>query len=436
MTWLTVRLRPLERSLDRTAPVQAPWAALAIGTNIAIRAVVVVLTLSSLWARPVMDSDVRRFSALSVAAGTPYADHDVEYAPVELGVIRLIGSSDTRATATRLVIVCFLLDLLAFAGMWSGWGRRTAISYLWLGVPLLVLMYLRLWYLPVAVSVWAFALMRKRRPNVAGVVAALAVFAKLWPIALAPAFFAETRRRSFAFVLAGVAGGIGWLLLGGIDGVRQVLTFRSATGWEIESTVGSIVWLFGGGEPRLEAGAVRVGSSEGLTWLPAVVLVVLLGAIWWKALRSGRGDLDLLGVPSLVAVCALLACSPVFSLQYAGWLTPWAAIAGRDQRRIPIASAWAIVVLTAGVTVALWQHADSLGELGAVMLLARNGVCLFLPLWFLARGERRWPMPRAIASSSAVSPPDYGTRQDAPARATECEGPPSSAGWRRSANYN
>jgi hypothetical protein len=381
----TLGLRPLERSLDRTAPVQAPWAALAIGTNIAIRAVVVIVTLSSLWSGPVTDSDVRRFSALSVAAGTPYRDHAVEYAPVELGVIRLIGSSDIRATATRLVIVCFLLDLLAFAGMWSGWGRRTAITYLWLGVPLLVLMYLRLWYLPVALSVWAFALMRKRRPNGAGVVAALAVFAKLWPIAVAPAFFAETRRRSLAFVLAGVAGGLGWLLLGGIGGVRQVLTFRSATGWEIESTVGSIVWLFGGGEPRFEAGAFRVGSSEGLTWVPAVVLVVLLGAVWWKALRS-QGE-DLLGTPSLVAVCALLACSPVFSLQYAGWLTPWAAIAGRDSRRIPIAAAWTIVMLTAGVTVALWHYADSMWELGVGMLLVRNGVCLFLPVWFLTRWQ-------------------------------------------------
>jgi hypothetical protein len=380
----TVGLRPLERPLDQTAPVRAPWAALAIGTNIAIRAVVVIVTLSSLWSGPVTDSDVRRFSALSIAAGTPYRDHAVEYAPVELGVIRLIGSGDIRATATRLVIVCFLLDLLAFAGMWSGWGRRTAINYLWLGVPLLVLTYLRLWYLPVALSVWAFALMRKRRPNVAGVVAALAVFAKLWPIALAPAFFAETRRRSLAFVLAGVAGGIGWLLLGGIGGVRQVLTFRSATGWEIESTVGVLVWLFGG-EPRWEEGAVRVGSSAGLTWVPAVVLVVLLAAVWWKALRSPREDL--LGVPSLVAVCALLACSPVFSLQYAGWLTPWAAIASRDARRIPIASAWTILVLTAGVSVALFQYASTLEGLGAAMLLARNGVCLFLPVWFLTRRQ-------------------------------------------------
>jgi hypothetical protein len=385
MEWFTVRSRPLERLLDRTARVRASRDALAIGANIAIRAVVVVVTLGSLWARPIIDSDVHRFSALSVAAGTPYRDHAVEYAPVELGVIRVIGSSDLRATAVRLMVVCFLLDLLAFAGMWSGWGRRIAITYLWLGVPLLIFRYLRLWYLPVALSVWAFVLLRKRRPNVAGVVGALALFAKLWPLALAPAFLAEARRRSFAFVLAGVVGGFGWLLLGGIGGVRQVLTFRSATGWEIESTVGSLVWLVGGGEPRWEAGALRVGSSEGLTWLPAVVLVVLLGAIWWKALRS-RGE-DLLGVPSLVAVCALLACSPVFSLQYAGWLTPWAAIASRDARRIPIAAAWTIVVLTAGVAVALFQYGDSLAGLGEAMLLARNGVCLFLPVWFLTRSK-------------------------------------------------
>ena len=384
MDWLTVRCRPLEGSPDRTAPARASWDALAIGANIAIRVVIVVVTLSSLWARPLIDSDVQRFSALSVAAGTPYRDYPVEYAPVELGVIRVIGSSDARATAARLIVVCFLLDLLAFAGMWSGWGRRIAITYLWLGVPLLILRYLRLWYLPVALSVWAFALLRKGRPNLAGVAAALAMFAKLWPFALVPAFLAEARRRSLAFVLAGVVGAVGWLLLGGIGGIRQVLTFRSATGWEIESTVGVLVWLFGGGEPRWEAGAVRVGSSAGLTWVPAVVLVILLGAIWWKALRSRE---DLLGVPSLVAVCALLACSPVLSLQYVGWLTPWAAIASRDSSRTPIAAAWTIVVLTAGVTVALFQYADSLEGLGAAMLLVRNGLCLFLPVWFLARAR-------------------------------------------------
>jgi hypothetical protein len=304
--------------------------------------------------------------------------------------------------------VCFLLDLLAFAGMWSGWGRRSAIAYLWLGVPLLVLGYLRLWYLPVALTVWAFVLVRKGRPNVGGFAAALAVFAKLWPLALVPAFLAEARRRSLAFVLAVVVGGIGWLLLGGIGGVRQVLTFRSATGWEIESTVGVLVWLFGGGEPRWEAGAVRVGSSEGLTWVPAVVLVILLGAIWWKAFRSPREDL--LGIPSLVAVCALLACSPVFSLQYAGWLTPWAAIAGREQRRVPIVAAWAIVVLTAGVGIALYQYADSLQGLGAAMLLARNGLCLFLPVWFIASREYREAGARVGASSAIRSHREAGNR--------------------------
>lgn len=162
---MTVRFRTRERSADRTPPVRTPSDTLAIGANIAIRAAVVVVVLFSFSTRPVMDSDVQRFSALSVAAGTPYRDHVVEYAPVELGVIRLIGSGDARATATRLVVVCFFLDQLAFAGMWSGWGRRIAITYLWLGVPLLVLRYLRLWYLPVALAVWAFALVRKGRPT-------------------------------------------------------------------------------------------------------------------------------------------------------------------------------------------------------------------------------------------------------------------------------
>jgi hypothetical protein len=46
--------------------------------NIAIRAVLVIVVLFSLWTRPVMDSDVRRFSALSVEAGTPYRDHAVD----------------------------------------------------------------------------------------------------------------------------------------------------------------------------------------------------------------------------------------------------------------------------------------------------------------------------------------------------------------------
>jgi hypothetical protein len=383
---MAVRFGILERSVHRAAQVRVSTDALAIGSNIAIRAALVVVILISVWTRPVADVDAQRFSALSSERGTPYRDYAVEYAPVELGFIRLIGSDDVRATATRLVVACFLLDLLAFAGLWRGWGRRIAIAYLLLGLPLLVLGYLRLWYLPVALAVWAFALLRKRRPGVAGVVGALALFAKVWPVALAPALLAETRRRAFPFVVASLVGGIGWLVLGGVGGVLQVMTFRSATGWEIESTVGTLVWLFGGGEPRWENGAVRVGSSQGLTWVTGVLLVVLLGAVWWKALRSKEEDLQ--GVPSLVAMCALLACSPIFSLQYAGWLTPWAAIASRDPRRIPIASASAIIVLTAGVSMTLFQYGEE--SLSAVMLLARNGLCVLVPVWFLfSRGHGR-----------------------------------------------
>ena len=94
---LTVGSRPLRRSLDRAA--RAPSAALAIGRHRhwSPRG---HRHLSSLWAGPFFNADVQRFSALSVEPALPYQDHAVDHAPVELGVIRMIGSSDTRATAT------------------------------------------------------------------------------------------------------------------------------------------------------------------------------------------------------------------------------------------------------------------------------------------------------------------------------------------------
>jgi hypothetical protein len=73
---------------------------------------------------------------------------------------------------------------------------------------------------------------------------------------------------------------------------------------------------------------------------------------------------------------------------------PWAAIASRDSRRIPIASASAIVVLTAGVSIALFQYPDDLEPFGALMLLARNGLCVLVPVWFLFSRGHRTPHPK------------------------------------------
>ena len=52
----------------------------------------------------------------------------------------------------------------------------------------------------------------------------------------------------------------GWFLIGGADAFRQVGTFRGATGWELESTVGVVVWALTG-EHRFEAGANRTGHG-------------------------------------------------------------------------------------------------------------------------------------------------------------------------------
>jgi hypothetical protein len=60
-------------------------------------------------------------------------------------------------------------------------------------------------------------------------------------------------------LLAAMAGGLvvlgGWLLVAGTTGLYQVLTFRGARGWEIESTVGAVWMLIDQSTMRIEAGA-------------------------------------------------------------------------------------------------------------------------------------------------------------------------------------
>ena len=58
-------------------------------------------------------------------------------------------------------------------------------------------------------------------------------------------------------------------------------------------------------------------------------------------------------------------------------------------------------MLTAGVSIALLQYADSLEGRGAAMLLARNGLCHFLPVWFLARGR---PAVAAVSIRERLRP--------------------------------
>jgi hypothetical protein len=160
---------------------------------------------------------------------------------------------------------------------------------------------------------------------------------------------------------------------------------RGAPGWQIESTVGILVWIFTGGPITFVLNADRVGAATqteklalGLAAIGAVTLV------WWLAARQ-RGR-DPHGGAALSAVASLLIFSPVFSLQYVAWLLPWAAIAHQDEPAGPARLLAPIVVLST-VLNAFYTYGGSLGVFQAVAL-SRDAFCIALVAWWMVLARR------------------------------------------------
>jgi hypothetical protein len=337
------------------------------------------------------DPDVARFVQIAHAGGLPYREFPVEYAPVEYLLIRLVARAAATSAVIRIVALSLVCDLGTAAILARGWGRAAAARYLFFGLPLVWLLYLRLDLATVLLAVAGLSLARRRQAG-GGVVLALGAAAKLWPGALAPAFLVEGRRRAFAaFVATAAIVALAWLGVGGTAGFRQVATFRGATGWGAESTVGAIVWVATGGPLRLEQGTTRVGEVPDLARAAlALALAVILVAIWWRA-RGRTGAVE--AGASLAAVASVIALSPLFSLQYAGWLLPWAAIAAGEDGgdRGEAALGFAVAVLT-GVLSFLYAGGRTPPTAIVaiqVLLLVRNACCLAIPLVWLASARAR-----------------------------------------------
>jgi hypothetical protein len=261
--------------------------------------------------------------------------------------MQLIGGSGAEATAIRLVFIAFVADLAAAAAVWWGWGRRPAVVYLVLGVPLLSFLYQRFDLVSVAIAAWGVALVERREDDVGGGIAlGSAVMLKLWPLAIAPVMLVRRRWRAIA-AAAGVClvVGLAWLLAAGPKGPVQVLSFRGARGWSAESIEGNLLWLASRGTPILEEGAMRIGTAP--AWAKGLLLAGLLGyeVVVWR--RAGAEARDPAGGACLAAVTAVLVFSPLISEQYAAWLLPWAAVAfdgDRAERKVAAIAASAIVL--------------------------------------------------------------------------------------------
>jgi hypothetical protein len=364
---------------------------------VAVRIVVLVATVQADRDRPVKDDDVLRFDQIADARGTPYKDFPVEYMPVELVTIRAIAGDGPSDTATRLAVISFAADLAAASALWYGWGRRGASLYLLIGLPLQTFILYRIDPVAVALAAWAMALAERDRDAPAGAALAIAALTKLWPIVLLPWFLVRRRWDTVAwFAAVGGLGVLAWVAIGGVRGPWQVLTFRGARGWAVESTIGNIVWLVTGGPLRLEGGAVRTGDSPlAIRAILLVVIAAIVAWVWWRVgtERSDgvdRGDpVAPAGGPALAAVTTLIALSPLFSVQYVCWLVPWAAVAALGGRRERRTSALAVAIVAMGGLLAILYGNATTTVIGSIkiLLLVRNGLTIGLVGYWLTTGR-------------------------------------------------
>jgi Glycosyltransferase family 87 len=328
-----------------------------------------------------------RFTEIAAAEGRAYRDFAVEYPPVSLGAIELVGGANANETGVNLVWLMVVCDLATVAALAFGWGRRTAVFYLILTVPLLGFLYLTIDLLPAALAVGAVALAVRGRERVGGVALAAAVLAKVWPLAVFPVMVVQQRRRALGWSVAALAlGTIVWLWWGGPSGLLQVATQRHTPGWEYESLVGSVLWALGHGFISINDSA-RLGVAPG--WAKALLLVAAfigIAAVWYRASRREPREV---GLPVVAAVSILLLAAPLLSYPFILWLAPWAAIAWTERTGY-VRWLLASVMLVSGLLVVSYSSAladHALWSVKAILLL-RNALLFAVPAVFLLEPVR------------------------------------------------
>ncbi|MEA2579279.1 MAG: hypothetical protein QOE83_171 [Actinomycetota bacterium] len=322
---------------------------------IGLRLFVLVLWLVEVRRGNAGGPDVFRFHTLARQGGTPWRDYRVEYAPLEVLLIKGLFGGGILSAAVRLAVLEIVADLATWGAVRTGWGRRGGLFYLAVGLPILILELKRIDLVPVAFAMWAFVLLRRARPGPAGVTLGLAVLMKVWPLVILPGLWLRGRARAlWSFVAVVASGALGWIVWGGFGAPSQVLTFRGARGWEVGSTVGSLVWVIGGGGVREEAGAGRVGTAPG--WAKFVLGLVLLGVLICVWRRAARRQEDVAGAPAFTAVAALLLLSPLFSAQYVMWLLPWAAVAAIDDDHPAVLLTGTFIVCAASAVIGTFLY--------------------------------------------------------------------------------
>jgi hypothetical protein len=361
--------------------VRAPHVLIAV---LAIHAVAFAIAAAG-SAQPASDFD--RYYEIGSAPGRPYVDYQVEHPIGTLVVFRALGRlpGGRASFGLGVVVLNLMADAIIVGALLWGWGIAAAAYGATALVPVIGLFFTRIDAWSTAAAILAVAAWRRDRPIVLGCALAIGAAFKLWPIVLATLLIVPWRhRRSIAAVTAfaitaGLFGGLA-VSLAGARGVLEVLTFRGATGWQIESLMGSLVHLTDSRTLRMESGAWRVGTINGT--LSIAMFIAAAPICVWSSWRGAR--LDRVGTGWLASVSALLLLSALLSAQYVIWLAPAAAIAWSEgERRLAILTAIAILL-----TQVLWSEYGSVlnGELpGLLIVVVRNVALVALAASAIAR---------------------------------------------------
>ena len=375
-------------------PSWAPWALVGLLVAVRIGAIVVLMRTGVADEHSVLGGDTRRYGEYFTTAGTPYRDFAVEYPPLTLGLAYVLHRPSLFTNLWLLAGSQLLCELGIAAVLGRTWGRRTAIAYLLLGTPMVCFPfpYVRIDLFSVLLAVSGVALLRRRHEAMGGAVLAAAVFAKVWPLVLAPALLVRRQWRGGAvWALTGLVGLVAWVGWVGTEGVRQVATFRGASGWQIESFPGLVIHMSDPGASRVEQGAWRTAASvpgwAKVAMAVAVGLVVVRAWTWAARAAAARRELAVDAYAPLAALMALLVFAPIISPQYVLWFVPFAAIAAAAGDRTV---GWITLGVTATTTFVLASiHAQVEGARWATFpVLVRNVLFVVLGVVALERLRR------------------------------------------------
>lgn len=381
----------------------------ALAAVVAIHAV--VASIAALGAAtPAPDFD--RYYEIATTRGRPYLDFQVEHPIGTLLTFKaLAASAGTRPRfALAVIAVNVAADAVVLGALVWGWGVAAAVAFGILVLPILDLLFNRIDLWSTACATVAAAAWQRDRPNVTAIGAVLGGAFKLWPLAFLVLLACPRRRGAGSIrpILVGfgvfVAVLAAWIGVAGLRGVYEVVTFRGATGWQIESIVGSLLHFAGASSIRLESGSWRIGRTHGAVSIALFLLAA--PAYLWSIWRGARADR--LGAGWLAGVASLLVCSALISAQFAGWLVPGAAIAWSQKDRRLAGWAASAVVLTGIFWKWYWAVLQDFPPLVAVVVV-RNAVLVGLAvagLRMLARSAVESNLQSNLSGVAVVERPE------------------------------